>query len=373
MIQYEIRLLDWWGRPIRQGIFSPEKVDGQSLSLTIGLGLVGTGVTGVCEIGLPSIDLLNSLRKDYRIAVYRSVDGGPEQLEGNAEFLIRYRQITPNGGRIRGVHVNTLLDQRFILYGPGKSFTQKTGPAGDVIKAFVRENLGNAVGSSRDGVETGVDLSQVLSIGNNNGLGPTISISRSRKRLSEVIRDICELSRSLGHYLIAEVYSSGGKLIFDVFSPQRGVDRRGSLVFSPALGNITNSSLTIDETEEVTFVAVGGAGEQDLRIIGTAIDLQRVERSPFGRSEVFVNDTDITTQSGADNRAQSILSQGRPRITYTGEIVSVPGCVRGRDFNYGDFVRIEDFGKTFYARLHTLSVLITDGEVSDKIQVKVDV
>jgi hypothetical protein len=372
-VEYEVRILDWNGRVLPRGVIPLADIDGPALSLDVGLGLVGTGITGTCEVGINDLDLFNQLRKDYRIAVYRSIDGGPEVLEANAEFLIRWRRITSNGARIRGVHVNALLDSRFVLYSAGTPFTQKSGKASDVIKAFVRENLGGGVSpTNRDGDDTGVDISSLLSIAGNSGAGSNVSLSRTRRRLSRVIKEICDASAANGQPLFAEVYSSGGRLIFDVFPSQRGRDRRAGRPLSRVMGNIIDAELVIDEIDEVTFGAVGGAGEGLLRSIGTAIDRQRLERSPFGRIEAFTEDSIIVDQATLNQRAAALVREGAPKVMYTGTIVSVPGFVRGVDFDYGDYVRIEDFGRSFYARLNTLSVTVRRGVVSDALRVKVD-
>jgi len=90
---------------------------------------------------------------------------------------------------VGGPDLNCLHDTRLIAYNANTSYTSKTDSADDVMKAFVRENLGpSATDTDReiDGYGFSVD--------DDTAMGVSLTKAATRARLDDVLRDLRESS-----------------------------------------------------------------------------------------------------------------------------------------------------------------------------------
>lgn len=320
------------------------------------------------ELELPASFPTALLLKDGRIGAWRSISGRAPYLDNGAIYLIRTLRYTPTTIIVRAYHATSLLDRRIIAYDAGTSYTSK-GPdfADDLIKEFVNQNmLAGIVSADRDGVETYADVSTYLTKQADLGLGATLSKAATRRRLLDVCVDLANASITAGTYLTFEIIApTESTLELRTYATLRGVDRRANtanpVILSDLRGNLENAQLITDYGDEATFIVAGGQGEEDLRVIGTALDSARAGASPFGRIERFRDASNVATQAAIDDEADSQLRASRPVVYLQGDLVETAGLTRGVDFDLGDMVTGEhpQSGQQYDMRIDLVHVTLT--------------
>lgn len=326
---------------------TPADEDQATVPLSYVLNCAPGGI-GVLETTLPLNFPAQYLLPDTRIGVYRAINGRAPYLDNGAIYLLRYVDYGPTSIFIRAYHATSLLDRRIIAYDAGTTYcTKAAAAADDQIKAFVNENmLGGIVGADRDGVETYADVSSYLTKQINLSAGASIAKSAARRRLLDVCTELANASNTAGTYLTFEIYAATeSTLELRTYATQRGVDRRSTtaspVILSQSRGNLINTHLVIDYTQEANFIVAGGQGEESERLIGTAFDSTRAAVSPFGRIERFRDATNVSAQAAVDDEADDQLRASRPVILFTGKLVETPALTRGIDFDLGDMVTAE--------------------------------
>lgn len=328
------------------------------------------GGVGVLELTLPTSFDATLLRPDGRIGVWRSINGRPPYLDNGAIYLIECLKVRSRATWLRAAHASTLLDRRIIAYAAGSAYTSKSGAADNLIKAYWDENAGSAiVAADRDGAETMADLSAWVSVAANLGAGASVSKAAARRVLMDVARELAESSATAGTYLTFEILSpEEGALELRTYAGQRGVDHTADspqpVILSEARGNLENAELTIDYTDEATWISAGGVGEQSARLIATALDATRMGSSPFGRKERFVDMANVADATQLADEADAALWAGRPVITFTGDLIETPATTRGIHFDLGDIVTAEDprTRQQFDVRVDVVRETIQDGQ-----------
>jgi hypothetical protein len=332
------------------------------------------------------------LLKDGRIHVMRSVNGGPAQREGESCFLIRRWDYADDYTTITALHANDLMRRRCILYSGNNaavSYVQVTAAkADDTIKTLWKQNAGSlvvendrAVNDETGGLSPNQDISAYVSTQANVSAAPNVSLWIPWRNLMDVIIEIENSSFLLGTYLTAEIVApTESTLELRTYTVIRGVDRRFSsgngLLFTNNRGNLANSILTNDATEEITFVSaigsdgVGGIEGSFYRFAGTAladnVGDDRVSESPLNRIESVYDDNDAPGDGTLTNDAKGALRAGRPRISAVGHLVETDQCLRGIHYNYGDLVTVQVQGVQYDMRLDQIDVTLTQGKEQTK-------
>lgn len=376
-VTYEVKIFDPFGTQLASVVnFADPKDGGAALDYSLSVGQVGR-LNLTLPVGFDTTKLL----LDGRIEVWRKVGNLSAKRDGDAQFLIRYWDITDDQTTIQALHVNELLQRRIIDYYAGTSYTTKTATTADnLIKAFASQNLGSGiVGADRIGAETQADISTYLSIQANLGAGVSLNKSGAWRNLYDLIRDICDASTENSTYLNFDIVATGpSSLELQTFTQQRGVDRRASsgqpLIFSKNRGNLENVHLLLDYREEITFVTGGGQGEGTDRDTATASDDVRMAASPFNRREAFHENTNIAkgdlTTLGYE--CDQEVRAGRPKIGMTGDAVETATCTRGVHYDYGDYVTIEHAGYQFDTRIEVVGVTLNNREQKSNVQFRVN-
>lgn len=337
---------------------------GQQGTLTY---VMSVGLIGALTLTLPVGFDDSLLPLDGRISVWRDIGSARAPYrDGNAEYFIRKWVYDEYQTTIVALHANSLMTTRILDYYAGTTYTSKFSTAADtLITTFASQNIGSGiVGADRLGADTQADLSTYLAIGTSMGLGPTTSKAAAWRNLFDVIREICDDATQAGTYLTADISvietTSTADLALQTYTNWRGTDRTvgsgNDLIFSTRRGNLAGATLTVDRTEEITFVTCGGMGEGTGRKIQTTSDAARMAESPWNRREAF---TELTNSDDANQllaQAQAKLRAGRPKIYLAGSIKDAPGCVRGIDYDLGDYVTIELRQKQYDTRLDLITV-----------------
>jgi hypothetical protein len=369
---YALHLADPYGVRLATIVQFIDDGYGAALDYTLNVGQPGTLTFAVPASFDASLFLV-----DGRVGVWRSINGRPPTLDGEAIWLIRRREYTDDATRITAIHANHLLNRRIAAYAAGTSYTNKSATAADnQIKTIVNENFGASISSAdRDGAETQADVNAYLSVQTNLSLGASVAKAFTRRRIGEVVQELCEASTTAGTYLNTEIVApTESTLELRTYATQRGVDHRATsgqpVILSPARGNIENVRLVEDYMDEATFIIAGGQGEGANRLIATAADTARMGLSPFGRIERFVDMSNVSDATQLQDEADAALRGARPRITLEGDLVETPATTRGIHFDLGDIVTVEYRGKQYDCRLDVIHETVSQGRRRSQIQLR---
>lgn len=345
---YEVRIADPFGNDLL--------VLGLGAHTTLELAY-GERQVGALTLELPGTYDQRLFQRDGQIQVLRALDGGAPVLEGERAWLIRkVSRLVSAGGRrslrIAAVDGMDLLRRRIVDYDVDTSEADKTGPADDLIKAIVRENLVSATDSTRR------LSSSLFAVAADAGAGASVSKVFARRTVLDVCRELAEASTLAGVYCSFDVVWTGSRYELRTYTGQRGVDHSGvdRVLIGPDFRNLTDVEDTDDALEEATRAIVGGEGTGADRAVARSDDTVRQGASPFGLIEVF------GTQNGDDvqlaDEADSLLRASRPRRVISGTFVDTPGVTYGRHINFGDLVVAQVADNSAICRIDTVRIAV---------------
>lgn len=316
-------------------------------------------------MALPGTMSKQLFKKDYRMKFWRKPVGGAMYLEHQGFIRVWENPADEYGAITRiigGPGLNYLASGRVVAYRPTTSQADKTGAADDLIKAYGLENLGASAGTGR------VISSALFSIAGNVTQGQSLTRAASFKNLLDLWRELSDASRALGteiYFDIVPAIESPSASTFELrtYTGQRGIDRSGNsgLTFSLENGNLFKPSSLYDATDEFTDVYGLGRGDDTTLDVQQAQDAARSTYSPFSRREGIVRATNADS-AAVLAKAQAAVANGRPRNRFTGQLLSVPGYIYGKDWGFGDKLNAlyDDEQYTIMARAAKCNVS-TDG------------
>lgn len=334
---------------------------------------------GALKIWLPaSFDTRLIRIPDGRIEVWRSIPGTVnEVLETETTWLIKALEYDRDreGNVVILVEADSPLAvcrERISDYPATSGQNEANDAADNVLKQLFKYNCGeNVTGTSifpAGEPVTARNVSALISVPPELSQGPTIRRSYAFKNVLLIMQDVAQASADAGVYVAFDIVAPlPHTLEFRTYLYQRGVDHRfpggvNPVIFGADFGNVGESVMRLDYRKEVTFARGGGAGQAFNRIFGSAWDIVRINASPFGRREAFVQATQETTVTGCNNAAAASVRGGRPRLTYKGRILDTPETRYGVHWAWGDVVTVQDFGQQFDCRVDAVTVTIDDDE-----------
>lgn len=330
---------------------------------------------------LPDSFDMSLIREDSRLEINRSINGATPYLEGGQHWFIRKPSrmfSTATINTITAVGAADLLRRRIIAYPAGTAYTSKTAEADNVMKALVRENLGDLVDANRDYTDN-INISAYLTVQNDASIAaPTIAIACTRDNLLSTLQKIANASTQAGTYLAFDIVWNGSMLEFGTYTTARGNDHRfpngvNPITLSVENGTLTEAEYTQDYTEEVTIAIAGGEGVGVARQISVAVDTTRRDASPFNAIEVFAQGNMTAGDATAlGDIAEGRVRQGRPRIILAGRIQQTDAVQYGREWGWGDYVTIEVAGVTSDARIDTVTVTVEGGQETIDARIRND-
>lgn len=320
---------------------------------------------GVLVLTYPGELLPQLLRPDNIITVYRIVDGVPQLVTDTAWLLRRVRRLLDGQGRlfteITAYSGNYLLSARGIAYQVRSAFSTKSGPADNLIKAYVSENLGSSA----------TDTARIITgftVQANTGQGASVdAVMGWRDNLLVVAQELAEASIIAGTYIAFDcVYQGAGAWDLRTYAGQRGTDRRITnssfgFLLGTAYGNVTDVEYVTDWSDTVTAAYGLGTGAGSRRKVQTALDAARIAESPYGRREAYVDAANATTNNQVLQAARAAVRAGRPRQSFKARIVETPVSRFGIDWNWGDYVTVTALGVTIDARIDAIAVRVQQG------------
>ena len=316
--------------------------------------LVSNGI-GECEAELflddiPVAIATPTAQVDAFLLVNRAVGVQAERLE--QIYLIQEFKTFKQGSN-RYTHLwaqdaRMLLQFRYVLSSAGT--TIKSGPADNVMKAFVREAMTSAA------VDTARRIpSTIFAVDADLSAGPSVTVDGTNKTLLDVCVDACAQSAQAGTLLYFQIVYESGLLNFRTSAQRQGI-LRTDFIFSQDNRTLSNSALVESWKGARTFVYAAAAGQGAGQLFGTAQDTALIGSKPFGRREVWLNASSATTQAAADGEAATSLRKYRPSVTLTANMVNLPGAEYGDAWAFGDEVTTQEQDRTFQSLIDAVSV-----------------
>jgi len=318
-----------------------------------------------------------NLKLDGRLVVWRNA-GGRSYADTDTVFLIRQieRTLSSSGQRtitVVGLSAVELLRRRIVAYDAGSSQASKSDLADDLLKEIVAENLGSSATDSNRDISTYLDIEADVS------LGPTVTTDFARDNVLSVCQEISQSTIQAGSPVYFDVVApTQSTLEFRTFRGQRGLDHTfpsgtNPVVLSPDRGNLVNVRRTYDWSDEVTFAYVGGQGLESDRDVQSASSGDRIANSPLNRRERFVSYSQATSGSAAlVNQAEAALREGRPKRSFVGELVNVPGATEyGVHWKFGDLVTAQFEGESVDCMVEAVQVSFVRGRESINAKLRV--
>lgn len=319
---------------------------------------------GVLSLVLPGNVNPSLFLPDSRIEVWRTIGYGQPQLEGQTQFLVQTikRSIDENRDKtieVTAYSLNHILKRRVVAYNSANAFAKMTDQADDMCKQIVRQNLGSLA------TDTTRSLATYLSVQGDTSQLASITKDFSFKNVLDVLKEISDYTWNAGTPIYFDIVATTPPLgmEFRVYVNARGSDRRASRgnnnpMIGYSSGSIGAYTITDDYNDEATYVYALGAQYGSTQATSVAEDLSRSNRSPYGRREIVINNGDAGTASLL-TEAQAALVTNRPRKIFEGRLLSIPGCLYGVHWGYGDIVRVDADDEQFDCMISSVHVSFT--------------
>lgn len=315
---------------------------------------------------------------DWRLEVWRRLGDGEEYLDTETVWFIRdiKKNLTRKTLTITAYSANEILDRRIIAFKSGTSGATKTENIDDLMKAYVRENLGVLASDSRT-------YSSYFTVADDLGQGVSITKAASFDGLLETLQALSQQSFTQGttpvpiFFDVIGVTTASGvaNLQFNTYKNQRGLDRTYtgqaySITLSEETQTIDNVEITYAFSDEINYVYVGGSGEASNRAVEEVSDSTRIAYSPINRREVFVSYTNSNVSAVLQSQGYQKLREGKPRKIVTADIRNTDNNAYGRDWAFGDKLTADIDGEVFDVRIDVISVSIQSGKETIKASLR---
>lgn len=264
--------------------------------------------------------------------------------------------------------LNVLLDSRVIAYRAGSAQADKTGAADDLIKAYVRENLGSLSTPDYDGnATTARDASAWLTVASDQAAAASVEWKASGAGLLETIQGLQKAAFAAGDDLLFGLRYTGDTAVLVTGVGFVGADRSGQAVFSQENGNLVNPKLIYDYTDYNTIAYAADAGKDAEQAIIETTNPNIALRTVASRREAWVNSSGETTDAvTADGQAE--VMSAYPRIRFDAEIISNQRTPYNRPvsggWRLGDIVKANFGGQSFNVLVKAVHVK-TDPKTGD--------
>lgn len=312
----------------------------------------------------PAIRLFDGL--DTITEVWRKIEGLPWYQELVTVFRTSQYNLYENGretftGYFRGL--NDFLHRRAVAYPANTPFTLKSGPADDVMKAFVRENALTAhISGTRKSAGVFDATIYGLTVTPDLSLAPEWSGGKTWLHLLDVLEDIASPPSNVD-FEIVRVGNTGLNFEFNTYYPQRGTNRVGPPIFGPHLGNILNVVFTRSRTEEANVVYVLGDGEGAARrvVVRKADDFVLTA----SRWNTIETTTDARSQSSIaafNSQGDEILEKLKAQNRFEFEAIQTSQHRYGQEYVVGDIVSATYKNFVTIKKIITATVSVKDGK-----------
>lgn len=323
----------------------------RSLAVTVAVNTVGTLTAVLGRAEAAGVDL----RKDYAILPWVD-DGGAVRTEGDAAFLISDVAWGIDTVTVTAVSALDLLNRRLVRYHSSNPSGRYSGPADDLMKTLVSQNLGTL---ADDATRTVVGLAVEGGV----SLGATVTDKEPAWRnLLQVCQELAKDSEQQGVRIYFDLIPVPGVgYTFKTYRDARGSDRTlgaGLLRASVERGTLLSPTLTRAHRDEINRMYALGQGTGRIRQMGQADDAA-LQDNPLALREGVAPSAQAETTTGLVSEARSALKQAAPRVTLDGGLADTEAFRYGRHWNLGDVLWADVGTETVRCLVESVQVSVT--------------
>ena len=217
-----------------------------------------------------------------------------------------------------------------------------SGPAESAYKHYAKGNLASPEDSKR--------AVPRLAIAPDQGRGLALPWQGRFDALADLYASIGEAT-GMGWDIRPDF--AGKRFVLDAWQ-----GRDLAAVISREMGNAADVQLQVTHSGSLTTLYVGGAGEDEHRmILSQGNDADGWDRREGWGDAGSVDDTAML-RLYADKR----LAEGRPKETLTAQVIDSGACRYGRDWDVGDVVTVRGAGASMRARIIEVTETHEDGQ-----------
>ncbi len=331
---YQVRILDWNGAVV--GIFAGSGKSNDSLASIICSRYINR--IGQHQIAFQgNLQQFESWKLDYQIEIWRHTTAGwgkvyhgfhrTHTFQADANGLEQYISY---GHDLKG-----LIARASIPSDTVSALSVKSGPADDVIKAYVRENVGPLASASRARLG--------LIVQANTSLAPVWSGSQARQPLFDAVSEI-----ALSSGVDFDVVSNAANVFeFRTYYPQIGTDRtianllgNKPVIFSLEHNNMATPVASVNHGQEINVVYVLGQGEEGDRDVVEVVNGPAITASPWNRIEAIRQNSNVPKGNLSDLAMYGANELEANRAYASGSFVAIqaPYSTYGVHYFDGDYV-----------------------------------
>jgi hypothetical protein len=312
-------------------------------------------------------------RKNQRIKLHRHTNKGG-YLVGRTVWFVT--QFTYNDDdhiwTVRAEDTMKILNNPIVAYLADTVYADKTfdneneGTADDLMKEYVRENLG------ADVTDSFRDESANLTVEAGTHEGGFTEKQASYRKLLSVCQELADDSAGTGievYFDVTFVENANPQFIFITRVGDLYGNRSSLLTFYKGNGTVERAELTWDYSKEITYGYVGGDGEGAERVV-LEINSGLDSGAPFERSEELYDARGAyaTTALYAEGRTQLQKSQGI--LSITANLKETNEIKFGHDFDFGQKVGLSVKGYMVEALIDKFSIQAERGG-ADQLDISV--
>jgi hypothetical protein len=295
----------------------------RSLDVAVAINEVGTLKVVLGRAETAGLDL----RRDYSIIPWVD-DAGAMRMEGEAAFLITDIAWGIDTVTVSAVSALDLLNRRVVRYHSTNTSGRYSGPADDLMKNLVLQNLGEP----------------------------------AWRNLLQVCQELAKDSEQQGVRIYFDLIPVAGiGYTFKTYRDARGADRTagaGLLRASVERGTLLSPTLTRAHGSEVNRMYALGQGQGRIRQLGQADDTT-LQDNPLALREGVAPSAQATTTTGLVSEARSALKQAAPRATLDGGLADTNAFRYGRHWNLGDVLWADLGTETVKCLVESVRVSVT--------------
>jgi len=301
--------------------------------------------------------------------IWREKHGSLELQNDTAYFLQDWQFYTDREGReyiqLFATDANWLLDTAIVWAYAGSAQAEKTGKPDDMMKAIVREQLGESAVAER----------RKLTVQNNVGAGgASITKAFAYRNVLTVLQELADVANENGVYLAFDVVRTAPATFqFRTYAGQRGTDHSRTSgdprLAGKQYGNLAEASFGTFHSDERNWVLVAGKGEEADRITVQRYNTSRMGSSKWNRREYFKDSRDNDSTAALQADGDEVLNDYKPKQILTGRLLDTTGMQFGVHYQFGDIVTAQAFGYNVDCHISSVRVKV-DQDNGEQIDVR---
>jgi hypothetical protein len=301
--------------------------------------------------------------------IWREKHGSLELQNETAYFLQDWQFYTDREGReyiqLFATDANWLLDTAIVWAYAGSSQAEKTGKPDDMMKAIVREQLGELAVAERR---------KITVAGNVSAGGASITKAFAYRNVLTVLQELADVANENGVYLAFDVVRTAPAVFqFRTYAGQRGTNHSRTSgdprLVGKQYGNLAEASFGTFHSDERNWVLVAGKGEEADRITVQRYNTSRIGSSKWNRREYFKDSRDNDNTAALQADGDEVLNEYKPKQILTGRLLDTPGMQFGVHYQFGDIVTAQAFGYNVDCHISSVRVKV-DQDNGEQIDVR---